>query len=232
VINAFTQQWPHSMPLRPGGATCPIGREEIEQARAAVDDYADWYGPTILGGTLDEWADVERAEQFHHWIQQRPHSLISLYTRYATEAAELHTVGRGSQNLLSGGLYRQPRSPDRPLIPGGVLVGAGRGPAAANSTKRRAEHGRFSWFADEGPRHPTQVGHPGPQQARVLRWATAHPATAGRQRHAAGPLAELVLAEDPSPPTSSPPMGSAYLRHRPLDRGAASLTLMRGGSTT
>ena len=122
VIIAFTQQWPHSVPFRPGGATCPIGKEEIRQARAAVDDYTNWYAPSILGGTLDEWADVTSAEHFHEWVDQRPHGLISLYTRYATEAARLHTVGRGSDNLLSGGLYRQPSSPARPLIKGGVLI--------------------------------------------------------------------------------------------------------------
>jgi hypothetical protein len=175
VITAFTQQWPHSIPFRPGGTTCPIKKAEIEQARAAVDDYADWYAPTILGGTLDEWADVERAEQFHHWIEQRPHSLISLYTRYATEAAELHTVGRGSENLLSGGLYRQPRAPDQPLIPGGVLVGGGRrystrlrcastadspgSPMRARGTPHRSWSPRTAAGPSPtaGPRHPATV---------------------------------------------------------------------------
>ena len=122
VITAFTQQWPHSIPFRPGGATCPIGREEIHQARAAVNDYATWYAPTILGGTLDEWAEITTAAQFQQWIDQHPQSIIGLYTRYATDAARLHLVGRGSGNLLSGGLYRDPESPGRPLIPGGVLV--------------------------------------------------------------------------------------------------------------
>jgi hypothetical protein len=84
------------VPLRPGGATCPV----------------------------DEWAAVERAEQFRRWIDQRPHSLISLYPRYATDAAALHTVGRGSNNLLSGGLYRQPHAPDPPQL---HRVDSGRG---------------------------------------------------------------------------------------------------------
>ena len=87
VITAFTQQWPHSIPFRPGGTTCPVGREEIRQARAALDDYTNWYAPTILGGSLDDWAHVTTAEQFRQWVDQRPHSVIGLYTRYATEAA-------------------------------------------------------------------------------------------------------------------------------------------------
>ena len=51
VITAFTQQWPHSIPFRPGGTTCPVGQDEIRQARAALDDYTNWYAPTILGGS-------------------------------------------------------------------------------------------------------------------------------------------------------------------------------------
>jgi uptake hydrogenase large subunit len=38
VITAFTRQWPHSVPFRPGGATCPVGADDIRHARAAVDD--------------------------------------------------------------------------------------------------------------------------------------------------------------------------------------------------
>jgi hypothetical protein len=98
VITAFTQQWPHSIPFRPGGTTCPVGRSEIQQARAALDDYTNWYAPTILGGSLDEWAHVTTAEQFREWVDQRPHSVIGLYTRFATEAAGLHRVGRRSES--------------------------------------------------------------------------------------------------------------------------------------
>ena len=228
VITAFTQQWPHSIPFRPGGATCPIEKAEIEQARAAVDDYADWYGPTILGGTLDEWADVDTAEQFQHWIEQRPHSLISLYTRYATEAAELHTVGRGSENLLSGGLYRQPHAPDRPLIPGGVLIGGRRREFDQAQVR---EHSRFSWFADDGPRHPTQVVvTPDRSRPDSYSWATAP--RYGQHDHVMqlGPLAELVLAEDPLTTDLVTAYGvSAFLRQLVRwTRGAAYITLMRG----
>ena len=169
VITAFTRQWPHSVPFRPGGATCPIGRTEIEQARAAVDDYADWYGPTILGGTLDEWADVARAEQFGRWIEQRPHSLISLYTRYATEAAELHTVGRGSQNLLSGGLYRSPVLPTGRSFPAGCWSAA----AAANSTTR------WCGSTADSPGSPTRPAAP-----RHRSWS---PRTAAGPSPTAGP---------------------------------------------
>ena len=135
VITAFTQQWPHSIPFRPGGTSCPVGRDEIRQARAALDDYTNWYAPTILGGSLDDWAQVTTAEQFRQWVDQRPHSVIGLYTRYVTEAAGLHRVGRGSDNLLSGGLYRDPTSPAQPLIPGGVVVD---GSPLPSSTRRRS----------------------------------------------------------------------------------------------
>ena len=60
VITAFTRQWPHSVPFRPGGATCPLGIEQLNQARAAVDDFAAWYAPTILGGPLEQWSRSTR----------------------------------------------------------------------------------------------------------------------------------------------------------------------------
>ena len=63
VITVFTRQWPHSVPFRPGGATCPVGADDIRCARAAVDDYAAWYAPTFLGGPFDQWAEVATARQ-------------------------------------------------------------------------------------------------------------------------------------------------------------------------
>ena len=47
----------------PGGATCPVGLDEIRRARAAVDDYPSWYAPTVLGGTLDEWAQARHGRR-------------------------------------------------------------------------------------------------------------------------------------------------------------------------
>jgi hypothetical protein len=67
--------------------------------------------PTVLGGTLDQWAEVATAAQLQTWLEQYPHSVIGLFSRFATAAAGLHHVGQGSQNLLSGGLYRDPGSP-------------------------------------------------------------------------------------------------------------------------
>ena len=185
VITAFTQQWPHSIPFRPGGATCPVGREEIQQARAALDDYTNWYAPTILGGSLDEWAHVTTAEQFQEWVDQRPHSVIGLYTRYATEAAGLHRVGRGSDNLLSGGLYRDPTSPAQPLIPGGVLVGGRRDRVRPGAGPRAQPillvHRRRPAPSRTGRRHP------GPQPARVLQLGHRTPVRSRRPGHATRP---------------------------------------------
>ena len=185
VITAFTQQWPHSIPFRPGGTTCPVGKDEIRQARAALDDYTNWYAPTILGGSLDDWAHVTTAEQFRQWVDQRPHSVIGLYTRYATEAAGLHRVGRGSDNLLSGGLYRDPTSPAQPLIPGGVAgrrpphrvrPGAGPGAQPVLLVRRRRPA-------------PSRTGrrHPGPQPARVLQLGHRTPVRSRRPGHATRP---------------------------------------------
>jgi hydrogenase large subunit len=126
VITAFTGQWPHSVPFRPGGATCPVGAEQIRAAWAAVDEFAAWYAPTILGGPLDQWAEVATAGDLEAWLDQHPRSVIGLFSRFATAAAGLHRAGRGSGNLLSGGLYRDPGCPARPLIRGGVLAGGHR----------------------------------------------------------------------------------------------------------
>ena len=193
-----------------------------------MDDYTNWYAPTILGGTLDEWANITTAEQFQQWVQQCPQSLISLYTRYATEATGLHRLGRGSDNLLSGGLYRHPSSPARSLIPGGVLVDGRR---TGFDQAQVREHSRFSWFADPGPRHPTQVVvTPDRSRSESYSWATAPRYGPHDSVMQLGPLVELLIAHDPLTTDLAAAYGiSAYLRQLVRwTRGAAHLTLMRG----
>ncbi len=97
--------------------------------------------------------------------------MIALFSGFATAAAGLHRVGRGSQNLLSGGLYRDPDSPARPLMRGGVLAGGHRRELDHALVR---EHTRFSWFSDVGPQHPWQtVIQPDRSRAESYSWAAA-----------------------------------------------------------
>lgn len=96
VITAFTRQWPHSVPFRPGGATCPVGTDEVRLARSAVHDFSDWYAETVLGGDLRDWREVGTADQFDEWVGRRPHSVIGLYSRYATDAVGLQRSATGA----------------------------------------------------------------------------------------------------------------------------------------
>ena len=209
VITAFTRQWPHSIPFRPGGATCPVGKEEIQQARAALDDYASWYAPTILGGSLEDWAQVTTAEQFREWVDQRPHSVIGLFTRYAIEAAGLHRVGRGSDNLLSGGLYRDPTSPERPSSPAGCWSAA----AGPSSTRRR------SGSTADSPGSPTRA-RAIPQRSSSPRTAVGPSPTAGPPRPGTDPTTwSCSSARSPSsssPETRSPPTSPRTTASAPI----------------
>jgi hypothetical protein len=94
--------WP-SVRARSSNRAPQVGADDVRSARAALDDYATWYAPTVLGGTLDQWAEVATAGQLEAWLEQHPHSVIALFSRFATAAAGLHRVGHGRQNLLSGG---------------------------------------------------------------------------------------------------------------------------------
>ena len=166
VITAFTGQWPHSVPFRPGGATCPVGTDEIRRARAAVDEFAAWYAPTVHGGPLDQWAQVTTAGQLEAWLDQYPRSVIGLFSRFATAAAGLHRAGRGSGNLLSGGLYRDPRLPG-PAADPRRRAGRRSPPPARPPTGPRAH----PVLLVHRPRPPAPLAHGGhtrPEPGRVL----------------------------------------------------------------
>jgi uptake hydrogenase large subunit len=202
--------------------------DEIRLARAAVDDYASWYAPTVLGGTLDEWAEVRTAEELDEWLDRRQRSVIGLFKRFVMEAVGLHTMGAGSQNLLSGGLYRDPDIPHRTLVPGGVQLDGHR--AEFDHTLVR-EHAPFSWFADEGAQHPSRVVvKPDRSRAESYSWATAPRYGHDDSVMQLGPLPELLLAGDPLAIDLARRWGtSAYVRQLVRwTRGARNVRLMLG----
>src|SRR3954468_6844271 len=100
----------------------------------------------------------------------------------------------GQPNFLSGGLSRDPDLPHRPLIPGGVQID---GHCAEFDHTLVREHARFSWFADEGARHPSEVVvRPDRSRAESYSWATAPRYGCSDSVMQLGPLPELLLAGD------------------------------------
>jgi hydrogenase large subunit len=165
----------------------------------------------ILGGPLHEWEQVTTADQFTEWVNRRPDSVLSLYTRYAQEAAGLHRVGHGSTNLLSGGLYRDPMDPSRPLVPGGALLAGALRPLDHTAVR---EHTRYSWFEDTGPRHPWDtVVKPDRSRPESYSWATAPRYGPDDAVMQLGPMSELLIAGDPLITALADSVGtSAFLR--------------------
>jgi len=153
-------------------------------------------------------------------LDQHPRSVIGLFSRFPTGAAGLHRAGHGSGNLLSGGLYRDPGCPARPLIQGGVLF----------DHHLVREHTRFSWLTDHGPRHPWHtVVTPDRSRAGSYSWATAPRYGAEDQVMQLGALPELLLAGDPLATSLVAAHGtSAWARQLARwTRAAANLNLIR-----
>jgi hydrogenase large subunit len=153
--------------------------------------------------------------------------VIGLFCRFATPAAGLDRVGQGSQNLLSGGLYRDPGSPARPLIRGGVLLGGHRHDLDHALVR---EHTRFSWFTDAGPQHPWQtVVKPDRSRAESYSWATAPRYGDDNRVMKLGPLPDLLIAGDPLAADLVAVHGTSALVRQLVrwTRAAANLRLMR-----
>ena len=211
VITAFTQQWPHSIPFRPGGATCPVGREEIQQARAALDDYATG--------------------------MPRPSSAAASTT--GPRSPPPSSSGNGSISARTVSSASTPATPPRPPGCTGSVAAATTCSAAGSTGTRRLrpgrsspagcwsaaaapefdqaqvrEHSRFSWFADEGPRHPAEVVvTPDRSRPESYSWATAPRYGPDNLVMQLGPLAELLVAGDPLTTDLAADDGiSAYLR--------------------
>ena len=149
VITAFTRQWPHSIPFRPGGATCRSAGGDPARP-AALDDYE-------LVCTDHPRRQARGLGAGHH-RRAVPGMSEALVDR------PLHPL-RHRGRRPAPGRSRQRQPAQRRPLPGPDVSGttphprrgAGRRPLTELDQGQVREHSRFSWFADEGPRHPAEV---------------------------------------------------------------------------
>ncbi len=43
IVIAFGGSWPHSTYMMPGGVTCELDEQQLDECAAAIDDYQAWY---------------------------------------------------------------------------------------------------------------------------------------------------------------------------------------------
>jgi hypothetical protein len=120
--------------------------DDIHRARAAVDDYAAWYAPTVLGGPLDQWAEVATAGQLDAWLEQHPHSVIALFSRFATAAAGCTASGMAARTS-SVASSRAMKEPTRTC---GAVAEYMLGPLGVPATGLSRTKGIVAWTGPSG----------------------------------------------------------------------------------
>jgi hydrogenase large subunit len=49
IIVEFGGQWPHSTYMMPGGVTCPLTRDKLDNCLTTIEAYVEWYERIVLG---------------------------------------------------------------------------------------------------------------------------------------------------------------------------------------
>lgn len=197
IVAIVGGQWPHSSFMVPGGVASIPTTIEIQRCRQLLAEYREYYERDVLGCAIERWRRVQSAADLDAWLDESPahrEGELGFLLRFGREVG-LDQIGAGHGNFLCVG-GPDAAGADAPLARAGFVAGRQRQPF---DERQIAEHVASSWFMDyPGGRHPSAgetrpyaTGH----EAGKYSWCKA-PRYDGLPAET-GPLAELVIAEDP-----------------------------------
>ena len=102
-----------------------------------MDAYTQWYERSILGCTLERWAENRSLDDVLAWVDENEShgkSAMGLFVRF-TRGLGFEKLGRGSGNLLSYGVYFDPVAWQPPFGDQKTLRASGFYDAAAGQVK-------------------------------------------------------------------------------------------------
>jgi len=205
IVAIFGGQWPHSSYMVPGGVVSEPTASMAAEALDIVYQVAQWYEQKMLGCSLDEWLQLETADDFFAWLEQHPDTGVGLFSRISRDVG-LQFIGSGAANYLSYGAYCDPDSwgyqphNHKHLARSGFYRIAENGASQLIDFDHQLiqEHVKHSWFyLYEGGKHP----YDGETQPNYMpdshRYTWAKAPRYNDEVVQTGPLAELVIDGDP-----------------------------------
>lgn len=204
IIAILGGQWPHSSFMVPGGVLTLSSPNDIATCRYLLDQFRKWYEGQILGCSIDQFKAIRSEADLNAWLEADKTHLQSDLGVFITLArqAGLDAMGQGFSNFVSFGSLEMPRQTEVEAIggqthffPAGFLQD---GRKTELRQEKVTEEIACSWFDGyEWGRHPFS-GMTNPavdQNPQRYSWAKA-PRYDGQPAET-GPLAELLVAQDP-----------------------------------
>ncbi|MEG3639571.1 nickel-dependent hydrogenase large subunit [Magnetococcus sp. PR-3] len=235
IVALFGGQWPHSSYMVPGGVTSLFSARRLMESRALLENYIRWFETRILGGSLEQWQQVQTYAQFETWLEEKPQAALSLFSR-ACRHIGLHRVGMGSHYYLSYGSFPNPQSWSPPYTKRQTLRASGvydgnLGVVEPFDQSEITEDLSHAWYheTDPTPKHPWK-GETLPKylpESDRYSWSKA-PRYNDRVMQT-GPLSQLLVDGDPFiRALHGSDKGSAWLRQLSrFQRQADTLLKMR-----
>ncbi|MDV7338363.1 nickel-dependent hydrogenase large subunit [Terasakiella sp. A23] len=195
IVAIFGGQWPHSSYMVPGGVTTPVNTRNLHDALNVLDGYTAWFEKRMIGGGLENWMAISKADGLLAWADENTETIASKFITFSRKIG-LHRHSGGSDNLLSYG--------NLPKVGGGLMraggyIQAGRVDEPAFFDQNEiAEDLSHAWFNNEAgrPLHPYDgVTQPNYQESgQAYSWAKAP--RYGGDVVQTGPLATLLTSGD------------------------------------
>ncbi len=106
LMGLLAGKWPHSLAIQPGGTTRSIEVQEKSRILAILFSFRQFLQQTLFADQLENIVALDSADALAHWLE-RPESSKSDFGHFLriTDALDLQSLGRASDNFMSYGVY-------------------------------------------------------------------------------------------------------------------------------
>jgi hydrogenase large subunit len=203
IVAVVGGQWPHSSFMVPGGIATTPSYNDMLSCRYLVNTFTNWYENQILGCSIERWATINTKTELERWLDENDNhsrSDLGFFIRSARHTG-LDTMGGGHQNFVSAGypelpIKRKNASDLRGLPTSGFITGNEK---IEFLQARITEHVASSRFEGYGNGvHPFEgVTLPSVSESNPDKYSWTKAPRYDDMPAETGPLAELLVAEDP-----------------------------------
>ncbi len=197
IVALIGGQWPHSSFMVPGGIVSVPSNADLRQCRHLVYQFRSWFEERVIGGSLENWAQLKTVTDLDGWCTDAAHrsAELPLLLQIGKELG-LDSSGVGHGCYLSCGSLPMPAGEGEAehLFAAGFMQ---KGKLRAWDPEQVVEDVSSSWFAGSTVKYPA-ISETLPQQNKpgaAYSWVKAPRYRS--QPAETGPLAELLVAGQP-----------------------------------
>ncbi len=106
LMGLVAGKWPNTLAVHPAGTTSTMNLSTKTRTIGILQEFVNFVENHLLGGSLEEWLDIDTFDKLENWLENSEHSRsdLGIFLKFCLKN-RLDRLGRGPQRFLSYGSF-------------------------------------------------------------------------------------------------------------------------------